>query len=257
MRSVQVTLVCTAMLCTQASAETPWRGTYIGFQAVSSANRIEADGRFERRDESPFGQSSVSAEYAAASNDRSIGAGIVLGTRYQWDRLTLGLQVDLDAPTRLGEVRGRASGTSVGGGGVVTHTGTAAQVIMMNWGASATARMGVTILPDVMVFGLAGVSFAQQSAEEPRLGINPSSCFCTFGTVTTNSWGPTVGGGIEIQIAANWSLNTEFRWTNLSAAGRSETSSYERGVDRGSGNSQVRVDSDIHSIRAGLSYQFR
>ena len=62
-------------------------------------------------------------------------------------------------------------------------------------------------------------------------------------------WGWTVGGGVEYAFAPGWSFKAEYLYIDL---GSQTVLDYSDGVNAGA----LDVDTDIHTVRAGINYRF-
>lgn len=110
-----------------------------------------------------------------------------------------------------------------------------------------SGRIGFLAQPDLLVYGLGGWSWADVKTSYFE-GCGGSGCgdIYTSGKKTANGF--TVGGGVEMLFATNWSGRLEYRYTNLG-----DVSLY--GEEAGY-SAETKTSTDVHQIRATVNYRF-
>jgi outer membrane immunogenic protein len=94
--------------------------------------------------------------------------------------------------------------------------------VRMKWDASLRARLGFLVSPSVLLYGTGGVAWqnvatsatCQHSLADPFCFVvagNP--LFTATNSATRTGW--TVGGGIDVKVAANWFVRGEYRYSNF------------------------------------------
>ncbi len=111
---------------------------------------------------------------------------------------------------------------------------------------SSRGRIGYTVSPTSMVYGLAGVTAAKATAELE--GINPSNRVSAFDVA-----GLTVGLGVETMVAAKTSLKLEYRATDF---GETRFENIDSGNVDIPLNFHASVSSHTDSIRVVLVHRF-
>jgi outer membrane immunogenic protein len=94
--------------------------------------------------------------------------------------------------------------------------------VTMGWDASARARLGYLLMPNLLVYGTGGIAWqkvessatCQFSGPDPVCEGNPGAPFATASSSTIRT-GWTVGAGIESRIAQNWILRGEYRYAGF------------------------------------------
>ena len=103
--------------------------------------------------------------------------------------------------------------------------------VKVEWFGSTRGRLGYLPAERLMAYATAGVAYGKMSADP----LDASK--------TRIGW--TVGAGVEYALDNNWSLKTEYLYTDL---GKWTAFEWEGGRDELSFN--------FHTIRAGLNYKF-
>jgi len=96
---------------------------------------------------------------------------------------------------------GGAAGTDVTTG---ASSGNLRFDVQSRWMASALARLGVLVDPRDLVYGIGGWSYGGFTTGAFTTGLHPF-----------NLNGPTVGVGIEREVAPTWTLRAEYRYTHF------------------------------------------
>lgn len=110
------------------------------------------------------------------------------------------------------------------------------------WFATLRGRVGVLLSPAALVYGTAGVIYADTRTNVVRDTTN-------FKTNNADPWGWTAGGGVEARLSHSWSWKLEYLY-------------YDLGTDRVNGpigNTGITqffpVQQNGHIVRAGLNYR--
>lgn len=108
----------------------------------------------------------------------------------------------------------------------------------INWHWTVGARGGFLITPNTLLYGLVG--YTQVDFKSVDVSIGPT----TMGFSLGNANGITLGGGAEFQFADKWSMNLEYRYTDLSNENIAALAGFGA------------MDSNMHEFRVGLNYKF-
>ena len=106
----------------------------------------------------------------------------------------------------------------------------------VDWMAGLRARAGVHVTPQMFLFGMIGVGFAEIDLPTTGAGGGPASE--TFS-------GLQYGAGAEAKLSENWNLRLDYLYTDL-----------DSGSITYAGGTTATYDPDIHQARAGLVYKF-
>jgi outer membrane immunogenic protein len=105
--------------------------------------------------------------------------------------------------------------------------------------ASARARLGYTVLPNLLAYGTAGGGYG-------HLTLTTTGAFApSFGSAHQDNFGWVAGGGLEYKVWGNLIARAEYLHYGLGNA----TFTFQNGVS-GSGAQEVNI------LRSGLSYKF-
>lgn len=178
-----------------------WTGFYLGGTVGYSWGEGRADGAIGAI---PFDQDGFTGT-------------ILAGYNWQLGRAVLGLETDIGT--------GNLSSRTTTAFGTLEHD--------VNWMGSFRARAGMLLSPAVLVYGTAGLAWANMD-----VGFNGGS------HVSQTFWGYQVGAGTEWMMSNNVSLRLEYIYTDLER---------ERVIHSGQTNT---YDPDFHTVRAGISFKF-
>jgi outer membrane immunogenic protein len=111
----------------------------------------------------------------------------------------------------------------------------------MNWLSSVTGRLGFTPGGNWLIYGKGGVAWADldQTVAVPGISVTNSE--------TRTGW--TAGGGVEYAFAPGWSGKLEYQYYDFG----SDTYDF---APVAAAPAPFEVDSNIHTIKAGLNWRF-
>ena len=121
--------------------------------------------------------------------------------------------------------------TDFQGTSATTGTGTGG----LDWFGTVRGRVGVTIMPTLLVYGTGGFAYG-----EFRDGYTQSAAI-------QSGW--TVGGGLEWMFAPNWSAKVEYLYTDISGG---NVNAFNSGLGINNINNHTRWN----TVRAGVNYHF-
>jgi outer membrane immunogenic protein len=212
-----------------------WTGFYVGAQAGyawgSDQTRIDVPGF-------PF-------SFVGPDHDTS-GAvgGLHAGYNFQTGLAVFGVEGDLELAGIDGKVQLSGSG-GFPGYDLSSRTSINAQ-------GSLRGRIGFAMLDQLMLYGTAGLAFANvENAYTATLP--PGNVFGTPAGISSAKfddmrWGWTVGAGLEYAVMRNWVTRVEYRYTNLSEYKTTPAFLAAGGVSE--------HNPDFHTVRVGASYRF-
>jgi outer membrane immunogenic protein len=212
-----------------------WSGFYAGAQVGyawgSDQTRIDVPGF-------PF-------TFSGPDHDASgtVG-GAHVGYNFQTGLAVFGVEGDLELAGIEGKTR--LSGSGAFPGYSITSS------LDVAFQGSVRGRLGFAMLDRMMVYGTAGVAFANventYSATLPRGNIFGASAGTSTAKFDETRWGWTLGAGVEYAIMSNWTARFEYRYTNYSA--------YRNAAAFLAPAGSSEQDPDFHTLRIGASYHF-
>ena len=130
----------------------------------------------------------------------------------------------------------------------------------MGWDASARARLGYLMTPDLLIYGTGGVAWqsietsgtCQHSLADPQCSAAPDFPFDT----KTNSnilTGWTIGGGVE-KMLGNLMLRGEYRFAQFGNS-NAALNFGAPGVPPGTDTSRYNLSLETHIVTVGLAYK--
>lgn len=218
-----------------------WTGGYIGVNAGYAGGKfkhpfalgIEStptvpddpgnDDRFFSPEEYTYGSMDVTSS--------GFVGGVQAGYNWQFDNgFVLGAEADFQGSNLKGEVKFNADGL----GEIKAGT-------KVEWFGTVRARLGYTATERLLVYGTGGLAYGKVKSYVDLGEIGTSS------SKTRAGW--TIGGGAEYAITNNWTLKSEYLYTDL---GKKNFYSY---TDE---NYDINLKNDVkfHTVRVGLNYKF-
>jgi opacity protein-like surface antigen len=208
-----------------------WAGLYAGISAggalTSSQASATGGSQFQRNSASSdnFGDFSTSTDTISTATT-SVGSGrhngaildAFLGANFQYGRLLGGIQLEAS----LSELNFNATGSSISQSRDITSVTASCfgcsppvstfsntipgssfdsytPILHSRWMFAAIAREGFLVLPETLLYGLAGWTYADFEDGTAHFYVN----------------GPSYGGGVEQKLDTQWSLRLEYRYNNF------------------------------------------
>lgn len=222
-----------------AAPASPFDGFWAGISFGKGFNALGVDAGVRRQGTSLDILSLNYPDSGASGGLVGLEAGYnrSFGSNWSWGAQVDHMVTDLDANAnfRIAVTDGESSASG--------DFGYKASITSMT---SALGRIGYTVTPSSMLYGLAGVTAAKATAELE--GINPSNRVGAFDVA-----GLTVGLGIETMVSAKTSLKLEYRATDF---GQTEFDNIDNRVGDVPVNFHASVSSHTDSIRAVIVHRF-
>lgn len=205
-----------------------WTGGYIG------VNAGYAGGKFKH----PYSSKGYDTVFEEEDNESLLlsvtSSGFVGGVQagYNWqfnNNIIAGLEADFQGTNLKGEVK-------LSDGPFSAKAGT-----KVNWFGTVRARLGFAPVERLMVYGTGGYAYGKVKSYVDGDDFNVSK------SKTKSGW--TIGAGAEYALANNWTLKSEYLYTDL---GKTKLINYvEDGVT-------TKLDAKVkfHTVRIGLNYKF-
>jgi len=206
---------------------------------------------------SPFAPNGVAVATAGTGrlNPSGFTGGVQAGYNWQAGAFVYGVEADFNALSLRRSVA--AAGTFpvpfLGNQFLLTEN------IETNWLATVRGRVGVTVVPSMLLYATGGVAFADFKFNSTY---NDNAVGAGFtggvgaGSMSSVRTGWTVGGGLEWMLAGNWTLKAEYLYVDF---GSSQSFAVPTANLPTPGfNQTMLVDADFkaHIVRVGLNYKF-
>ena len=158
----------------------------------------------------------LSHSYDMASNGWEAGGQV--GCNAQWGMAVLGIEGDWQwSNTTTSADAGFAAFPNLGNPAFINAAHTEHVDVSQRWFATARVRAGFTPWERVLIYGTAGVAwanFTSNTAVVFAAGANPFNTVFSgathVGSVSTNQLGWVAGGGVEWALTNNWSVKAEY-----------------------------------------------
>jgi outer membrane immunogenic protein len=209
-----------------------WTGCYVGVNGGGTRGQNRADLSPAGLYLSPVGAApppnaagtgDFASDIAALSNSYSMAsngweAGGQVGCNAQWGMAVLGLEGDWQwTNTTTSADAGYAAFPNVGNPLFTDAAHTEHVDVTQRWFATARVRAGFTPWERVLIYGTAGVAwanFTSNTAVTFATAANPFTAVFSgathVGSTSTNELGWVAGGGIEWALTNNWSVKAEY-----------------------------------------------
>jgi len=121
----------------------------------------------------------------------------------------------------------------------------------LDWIASARARLGYLITPDIMAYATGGAAWAR--IDYGAVSVNPGTLYSAATNSSSTQPGYTAGGGVEWMMTDNWSVRAEYLYYRFKAD--PNVVAQAPGIPANPSNF-VWAASNVSVARAGISYKF-
>lgn len=187
-------------------------------------------------------------DYAYDYSRSTLNYGLYAGVQRQFGRVVLGLEADLDGPSRL------QSQTYIGSPAYGQNA--YIQRLTAHWQGSVRARFGFAF-DHTLLFATGGLAFGRFT----HCSII-DDCQGNTGHVIKYSsarMGWTVGFGIDHKLADNWSIKVEYRYTNFGTRNCNNTPNCAFPLLAGDPLNATDINNRVesHIVRVGVTYHFR
>ena len=210
-----------------------WSGAYIGVNAGGGF------GKFKH----PF-SASIPGGPTVANGSIDITSGGFLGgvqAGYNWQsgQMIYGVEADFQGSAVKAE---DSLDLNIFGNGVSGELGT-----KVDWFGTVRARIGYTPVDRFMVYATGGLAYGHVKSYIDASA--PTVPFDIHESRSKTKAGWTVGAGAEYAFTSNWTLKTEYLYTDLG-----KTTLYDG--DLGGFHAKLQNDVAFHTVRVGLNYKF-
>ncbi|HEY6254279.1 MAG TPA: outer membrane beta-barrel protein [Xanthobacteraceae bacterium] len=208
-------------------------------------------------------------------DNTALRAGAYAGYNWQVSREWLvGLEGDLGWASRSRTL----GGEEYPGGSPAFIFGASSFTVKTTWDASARGRVGVLLVPDVLLYGTGGASWlhveatsvCDATAQVANCGIGALGGAFRSAAITnsTTRLGWTVGAGLEVNWWSHWLLRGEYRYADYGTWANTDTRTcaggfcnfYSGGFFNGTepgatARTSYGVRLQTHTVRFGLAYK--
>ena len=236
-----------------------WTGLYVGVGI--GAKWGDASWTTTAVSDVPTDVGILDATAGRAFSPSAFRTSAYLGYNWQLANWVYGLEGDLgysNKTTTTAGIPGCTIGCFAGAPGPGVDTAS----VGLKWDASARARLGYLVSPNLLLYGTGGIEWQRMNASaacantsvDPICLNSPPFAFKTQTNATTlNGW--TLGAGAEWKLAPDWLLRGEYRFSDL---GRS-TGTFFSGqpvVEPGGDAIHYTIGVRAHLLTFGLAYRF-
>ena len=208
-----------------------WTGGYIG------VNAGYAGGKFKHPVSADITVNDVATNIANGSLDVTASGfvgGIQAGYNWQMDQTIIGIETDIQATNLKGEF----SGSLDGFGGIEVGT-------KVKWFGTTRVRLGYLPTERFMIYATGGIAYGK--VETYGSIYDYSGGGVGFSSSKTRA-GYTVGAGAEYAINDNWTLKSEYLYTDLGKNKFTLGDEFTR--------VNIEAKSAFHTVRVGVNYKF-
>ncbi|MFK4826159.1 outer membrane protein [Paenochrobactrum sp. BZR 588] len=222
-----------------------WTGGYIGLNAGYAGDKFKHPFTSTSVPQVNAPESQVMALRAAGGSIVNSGSaditasgfagGVQAGYNWQFDNnFIVGIEADFQGSNMKGEIKLHQDDMQVKAGTKV------------NWFGTVRARLGYTPVERFMVYATGGLAYGKvKSYADASNGYESESL---SKSKTKAGW--TVGAGAEYAFTNNWTLKSEYLYTDL---GKTTLANFS---DDWGTHFKLKNDVSFHTVRVGLNYKF-
>ncbi len=224
-----------------------WQGFYIG-------GNVGYGWGNETTDVLPSGEDPLFFKTSLDGNLKGVFGGAQLGYNWQLSSIVAGLEADIQGSGIRGSSR---SASVVDPNGIFSLNTplTASTNSELSWFGTVRGRLGVTVTPDLLLYGTGGLAYGQiknsanvQIADPPANDSWPAS-------ISNTKTGWAAGAGAEWMFARNWSAKIEYLHIDLGNSSATATNVVS-GVGPFIDTTKYTWRNQYDTVRAGVNYHF-
>ncbi len=228
-----------------------WTGGYIGVNAGYTGGKFKHEIESANRPTPVFLARSANSMNSTTHNIDITASGFIGGVQagYNWqfdNNVIVGVEADFQGSNLKAEVKHSKTENLSGG---KYHTSEKAST-KVEWFGTIRARLGYTPVDRFMVYATGGYAYGKVKSHGSVSGWNSwGDSYNESGSRSKTKSGWTVGAGAEYAIDNNWTLKTEYLYTDL---GKAKLVNIDHDYGRTTMNAKVK----FHTVRAGINYNF-
>ena len=183
-------------------------------------------------------------------SDRGFTGGAQAGLNTQTGSAIFGLEIDVQS-FKLAASRSVTTANPTVAGDFITVGAS----FDSNWLFTARSRLGLAVVPDVLLYGTIGLAVTELSVR------NSLSSTLSLGQGADNDSGKrvgwTIGGGAEWTLNRNWSVRAEYLYLDFGkVTANALINDPNNPAHTGTNNLATTVDLTAQVVRAGVNYKF-
>jgi outer membrane immunogenic protein len=237
----------------KVSPATNWSGFYGGANVGYGWGNVDTD----LADATPppsLGNSNILSQSLNGRSSGAIGGGQI-GYNWQTGRFVAGLEADVQGSG----IKGTATKSpyAVAFTPDVGETLTASSEQRLSWFGTVRGRIGVTITPDLLVYGTGGLAFGEVGNTGNTIDMNggfPSLSHPAMTSQTQAGW--AVGAGAEWMFARGWSAKVEYLHIDLGTASATGGELINGVASSNTERVGYTWHNSFDTVRAGVNYHF-
>jgi outer membrane immunogenic protein len=201
----------------------------------------------------PSKANDFSAASALDSRLKGVFGGAQIGYNWQIGSIVTGFEADIQSSG----MRGSARAALINLGGAGPGDITASTSSELSWFGTVRGRLGVTVTPDLLLYGTGGLAYGRVKAsanvqidDPPFLDTWPAS----ISSSTKTGW--AAGAGAEWMFARNWSAKVEYLHIDLGSSSATALDIVAPGEVPLSGTTTYSWNHRYDTLRVGVNYHF-
>ncbi|ASU69328.1 porin family protein [Brucella melitensis] len=177
-------------------------------------------------------------------------SGFVGGVQagYNWqlaNGLVLGGEADFQGSTVKSKLVDNGDLSDIGVAGNLSGDESFGLKTKVQWFGTVRARLGFTPTERLMVYGTGGLAYGK--VKTSLSAYDDGESFSAGNSKTKAGW--TLGAGVEYAVTNNWTLKSEYLYTDLGK----RSFNY---IDEENVNINMENKVNFHTVRLGLNYKF-
>ncbi|OZV71192.1 hypothetical protein BI319_00070 [Brucella melitensis] len=177
-------------------------------------------------------------------------SGFVGGVQagYNWqlaNGLVLGGEADFQGSTVKSKLVDNGDLSDIGVAGNLSGDESFGLETKVQWFGTVRARLGFTPTERLMVYGTGGLAYGK--VKTSLSAYDDGESFSAGNSKTKAGW--TLGAGVEYAVTNNWTLKSEYLYTDLGK----RSFNY---IDEENVNINMENKVNFHTVRLGLNYKF-
>jgi outer membrane immunogenic protein len=228
-----------------------WTGFYAGINGGYSWGRSSRDLNF-------FNPLNGVTLASGTGGGRDLNGGLFggqLGYNWQTANWVFGIETDAQWTGQKGNTTVLCAVAGCFPTAVAAGTGVSAGITdQLEWFGTFRGRGGILVTPSVLLYATGGLAYGSVKTDLALAGFTATGIpLVVGGSVSSEKFGWTIGGGVEAMFAGNWSAKIEYLYMDLGSISNSVVLPTASGFPLGA-NVTSRITDSI--IRGGISYHF-
>ncbi len=145
---------------------------------------------------------------------KGVFGGAQIGYNWQIGSIVTGLEADIQSSG----IRGSARAALVNLGGAGPGDITASTSSELSWFGTVRGRLGVTVTPDLLLYGTGGLAYGRVKASANVQIDDPPFLDSWPASISSTKTGWAAGAGAEWMFARNWSAKVEYLHIDLGSS---------------------------------------